>query len=435
MTTHERRILDQIAAKRAEAEEMLNKAPDGVLGADEQKAWDTLMTAIEALKTALTNRSALDDLDREKRGTRIPGGGGAGDRPFETAARAFNILRAIAGACGLHVDDGPEREISRELALRSGRPVEGFLIPLQALHRPLERRVLTPGGTGAGIIGTFLDESQYVDALRAQIVCARLGARYITGLDTQIDLPRLSTVATATWVADGSGIATDTTEAFDKISLRPHMLGGIVEFTRNMLITSTPAVQDAARNDLVQVLARGIDLAVLAGSGGVQPTGILNTTGLTIVPIGTNGGAMAWPNVLALMEAVQLANAPDTENAFVGNPKIRASLMDTLKFPSVSGSMPIMDSPDLLAGYPFASTTQMPSNGTKGSGTGLSSLIFGSWSEVLIGMWGDGVEVLVNPYGSTQFAAGSVQVRVLVNADVQLRHIGSFAAITDAVAA
>jgi hypothetical protein len=77
----------------------------------------------------------------------------------------------------------------------------------------------------------------------------------------------------------------------------------------------------------------------------------------------------------------------------------------------------------------------MPSNGTKGTGTGLSSLIYGAWSEVLIGMWGDGVEVLVNPYGSTQFAAGSVQVRVLVNADVQLRHIGSFAAITDAVAA
>jgi HK97 family phage major capsid protein len=377
------KVRDQMRALQEEAD---SGDGEGVMTEAQQSAFDTLKQALDALEKAITNRAAIDDIDRQTRGLQIGGGSSSGDGQWESRQRDFNITRAIAGASGLHVDDGPEREVSRELAKRSSRAVEGFMIPFKALHRPVETRVLTPGGTGAGIIGTYLDQSQYVDALRAAIVMARLGARYITGLDTQIDLPALDAVATAQWVADGSGITTDTSETFGKISLRPHTLGGIVEFTRFMLLTSTPAVQDAARNDLVQVIARGIDFAAIGGPGGVSPTGILNASGLTVVPIATNGGAATWASVLELIEAVQVANAPDQNLAFIGNPKVRAQLMNTLKFPGVSGSMAVMDDPNKLGGYDFASTTQCPSNGTKGTGTGLSTLIYGSMSEILIAM-------------------------------------------------
>jgi HK97 family phage major capsid protein len=427
------KLRDQMRALQDEADA---GDGEGVMTEAQQSAFDTLKQALDALEKAITNRAAIDDIDRQTRGALIGGGRSTNaETQWESRQRDFNICRAIAGAAGLHVDDGPEREISRELAKRSGRAVEGFMIPMHALHKRLEKRILTPTGAAAGLIGTYLDETQYIDALRAQIICARLGARYITGLDTQIDLPALTATATAMWVADGSGITTDTTETFGKVSLRPHHLGGIVEFTRATLLTSTPDVQDAARNDLVQVLARGIDLAALAGTGSPQPTGILNQSGLTVVPLGTNGAALTWAGVLALMETVQLANAPTDGLGFAGNPRVRAALMNTLKFPGTNGSMPVMDDPDRLAGYPFASTTQMPSNGTKGTGTNLSSLIYGAWSDVLIAMWGGGVEVLVNPYGATQFASGNVQVRVMVTADVALRHVASFAAITDIVAA
>lgn len=423
----DKKIEEMHAAQRAANEA---DPENGTMDEAAQAAFDEMKAALAKLEAAISNRAALDDSDRQTRGLQI--GGGSRD-DFLTVARDFNITRALAGACGLQVDDGAEREISRELQRRSGRTVEGIMIPLAALHRPVERRVLTPGGTGAGIVGVYLDETQYIDALRAALVVARLGARYLTGLDTNIDLPRLSATATASWVADGSGIPTDTTEAFNKISLRPHLLGGIVEFTRNMLITSTPAVQDAARNDLVQVLARGIDAAVLAGTGVLDPLGILNQPGLTIVSGGTNGAGVSWAGVLALMEAVQLANAPDANMGFVGNPRVRAQAMNTLRFAGVAAGT-VMEDPEKLAGYPFASTTLCPANGVKGTGTGLSTLIFGAWSEVLVGIWGEGVEILVNPYGSPQFSAGNVQVRALINADVQIRHIGSFAALTDIAA-
>ena len=428
LTTRRTALVAEMRAAQADAE---TGPGEGVMTPEQQAAFDAMKVALTNLENAIANRAAVDDLDRQTRGLQI--GGGSADQ-FEVAARGFNIARALAGAAGLHVDDGPEREISRELQKRSGKSIEGFLIPFQALSTRVEQRVLAPTGGGAGLVGTYLDASQYIDALRAALVCAKAGCRYLTGLDTLIDIPALSVVAQATWVADGSAIPTDAAETFGKISLRPRLLGGLVEFTRAQLITSTPAVQDAVRNDLVQVLARGIDAAVISGSGGLDPRGVLNQVGIGSVAISANGGPLTWAAVLALVESVQVANAPEDHQAFVGNPKVRAQLMNTLKFPGVSGSMAVMDKADDLGGYPYFSTTLCPANGTKGTGSNLSTLIFGSWPEVLVGIWGAGVEILVNPWGSPQFAAGSVQVRALINADVALRHSASFAAISDIAA-
>jgi len=398
---------------------------NAVMSPEMQSAFDKMKVLLADLENAIANRAVTDASERAETGRPMAGA----DQKLEIAKRAFRPGIALAGAAGLRVDDGAEREISAELARRSGRKVEGVMIPFECFHRPIERRVVTTGGSGTGIIGTYLDETMYVDALRAAIITAKLGAQYCTGLESNTDLPRLSATATAQWVAEGNPIATDTNEAFNKIPLRPHTVGSVVEFTRHMLLTSTPFVQDAVRNDMVQVIARALDLAVLNGSGSPDPFGILNTPGLNVISTGTNGGAITWSGVLALMEATQLANAPDTAFGWAGSPRIRAQAMNTLRFAGVAAGT-VMENPDMMAGYPFLATTQLPLN-TKGTGTALSTLIFGAWSEVIIGLFGEGVETLTNPYGSPQFNSGNVQVRVLATADVAIKHIASFAAATD----
>ncbi|MDQ2801715.1 MAG: phage major capsid protein [Pseudomonadota bacterium] len=421
------KIRDDMRAMQRRAEEA--DPENATMSPEAQSAFDALKVALADLESAISNRAAVDAFERSETGTSL----GGGDRQLQTAKRAFRPEIAIAGLAGLRVDDGPEREISAEMARRSGRKLEGILLPWESFYRPIERRAETTTGAGAGLIGVYLDGSQYVDALRANLVCAKLGARYIAGLDQATDFPRLSATATAQWVLEGVALTTDTTQAWNKISLRPHTVGDVVEFTRNMLLTSTPAVQDAVRNDLVQVIARAIDLAVLAGSGSPDPFGILNTTGLTILSGGTNGGALTWPAVLALMESVQLANAPDQMLGWAGTPRVRAAAMGALRFAGVAAGT-VMEDPDELAGYPFAATTQLPLN-TKGTGSNLSTLIFGAWDEVIVGMFGEGIEVLANPYGTPQFNSGNIAVRCLASADVAIRHIASFAALTDLIAA
>jgi hypothetical protein len=57
-------------------------------------------------------------------------------------------------------------------------------------------------------------------------------------------------------------------------------------------------------------------------------------------------------------------------------------------------------------------------------------LIFGKWSDLILGYWSV-FDLLVNPYESTAYSKGNVQVRGIITADVAVRHVESFAASTD----
>lgn len=72
----------------------------------------------------------------------------------------------------------------------------------------------------------------------------------------------------------------------------------------------------------------------------------------------------------------------------------------------------------------------MPSAGTKGTGTSLSTLIFGNWSDLLIGQWG-GIDIAVDDM--TGADTGNVRIVAHSEWDIAVRHPQSFAAITDAV--
>ena len=77
-------------------------------------------------------------------------------------------------------------------------------------------------------------------------------------------------------------------------------------------------------------------------------------------------------------------------------------------------------------------SNNVPSNLAKGSGSSLSAIIYGNWSDLVIGMWGS-LEILVDPY--TDIAKGSVGIRALQSIDCAVRHPESFAAMQDVIAA
>jgi HK97 family phage major capsid protein len=79
----------------------------------------------------------------------------------------------------------------------------------------------------------------------------------------------------------------------------------------------------------------------------------------------------------------------------------------------------IMQSPNQLAGYPAAVTTALP-------GVGTGTLIFGSWSQLLVAYW-SGFDLLINPYSENAYRRGRVLVRVMRDCDVAVRHAEAFA--------
>jgi HK97 family phage major capsid protein len=233
-------------------------------------------------------------------------------------------------------------------------------------------------------------------------------------------------------VAENAAITpSDTTQ--DQVSLTPKHVGGIVELSRNMIQQTSLDVARMVENDLTQLIAAAIDAAAIKGGGSNEPAGLLATgSGIGNVPLAAPGGVPTWDSVVALIAAVDVANALGGTLAFLTNGKAVSKMRRTLKTSADTSSNFIMNDAATLAGYSLASTQNVPSNLTKGGGTALSALIFGDWSQLLIGFWSE-LDILVNPYESTAYSKGNVQVRAMATADVAIRHALAFAAINDMI--
>ena len=96
-------------------------------------------------------------------------------------------------------------------------------------------------------------------------------------------------------------------------------------------------------------------------------------------------------------------------------------------FITIDSSQPmIMTDPNSLYGYQYYDTTALVGGGSPAD----RGIIFGDWSSLVVGYW-TGVDILANPYESTAYSKGNVQVRAMLTADVALRHEESFAYAAD----
>ena len=351
--------------------------------------------------------------------------------------RKYSLIKAIrAQASGNWQDAGFERELSAAIAKRSGKDSNGFFVPLDlpmdSGKRVFEASVPTQGGN---LVANNLLAGSFIDLLRNKALVTQLGATFLSGLVGNVTIPRQNAAGQTYWVAENAAI-TESEGAFDSIALSPHTVAARSQMTRQMLQQSTPDIEMLARNDLILIMALALDSAAIYGTGtNGQPLGILNQTGIGSEAIGTNGGAISIDNLIDMETLVASANADMGALAYLTNPHLIGSLK---KLKSTTGQYLWTDNPigmrtatpGEINGYPVARTNQIQSNGTKGTGTNLSSIIYGNWNDLIIGEWGV-LEILANPFGAG-YNSGAVDIRAMQTIDLNVRHVASFSACTDA---
>src|SRR4030095_3756531 len=185
------------------------------------------------------------EAERRMNGQNITGNG---DAHLDGALEHYSFVRAVAGAAGLAVDDGLEREIDTELKKKSGRPFEGRAVPLSVLtHAPrthgmnraqrrrefqYEQRVVTTaargGGPGGNLISTDYRPDAKIDILRPASVVYRMGATLLTGLVGNVAIPALTKSTGFAWVAENAAITPSDPETL-QVTLAPKHGGGITE--------------------------------------------------------------------------------------------------------------------------------------------------------------------------------------------------------------
>jgi HK97 family phage major capsid protein/HK97 family phage prohead protease len=325
-----------------------------------------------------------------------------------------------------------EFEVSGAAADKQNRSVKGILVPFDVLNAQRADNLVKGTATAGGnLVATDLLSGNFIDQLRAKMVLNGMGVQFLSGLVGNIAIPRQTGGATAYWVAE-SGAGTPSGQAFDQVAMSPKTLMGRTQISRKLLLQSAIDVEAFVRNDLATVLGLALQAAGIKGGGTNEPTGILGTAGIGSVVGGTNGAAPTWANIVALETAVATANADVGALGYLTNAAVRGKLKTTERFATSNGAPIWADGNTPLNGYQAGVTNAVPGNGTKGTGTALSSIIFGNFADLIFGIWG-GLELQVDPYSSGD--SGSVIVRAFQDSDIGVRHAESFAAMTDAITA
>jgi HK97 family phage major capsid protein len=393
--------------------------------ADEDKRHRDLKTELTGLDHKIER--ARDLAEAERSAPAILHSGRLGDGAYEQRAREFSITKAIGAALGEDVDAGFEREISAEVKRRSGgRKFQGIAIPDQVFieRRAFGDNVMTIGeGTGSGAASELYQVQHrpdlFIDRLRSALVVGRLGATVLDGLVGEQQIPRQTGSATAQWLAEDEDID-DTALAFDDVTLLPRTVGAITSYSRRTLINATPSIEQIVRNDLAAVIASAIDTAALTGDGsGNKPKGVTAQTNVTEMDL--SGGA-TWEGVLDFVATIDGADAALGSLGWAMSAWSAKKLRATTRVQSDGSAGYIMEGPNSLAGYPVAISSAFPGDGsTAGTGT----VIFGAWSQLLVGYW-SGTDLLVNPYADSAYARGRVLVRAMRDCDVGVRHSEAF---------
>ncbi|MFS1525323.1 phage major capsid protein [Microbulbifer sp. 2304DJ12-6] len=323
----------------------------------------------------------------------------------EGETQRYSLVRAVNAAITQDWKTaGFELECSRTIAESLDREARGFFVPFEVQNRTMATGTAAGGGN---LVGTDHLAGEFIENLKAQSVLGRLGARFLTGLVGDVDIPRLDAGAAFGWIVEGAD-GDESDAVIGLVTLTPKTITGQVPMTRRLLKQSAPSVDAMLMADMQLGAALGIDAAGLEGATD-GPAGITATTGVQTQLVAT-AGAPTWAETVGFRTKVSLQNALKGNIAFVVHPNVAGNLMTTSKD---TGSGRFIMEDERAAGYQVIESNQVATNRT----------LFGNFSDVVVGMWG----VLdVMPDAAAKAASGGLVLRVFQDADVKVRHAQSF---------
>ena len=353
------------------------------------------------------------------------------DRAERIAGRRFSYVKFIreavermtsgtGGFTGLEKDVA---EMGAEEARRLGVEVKGFALPSAVLRSTGQN--YTTAADGGNLIETMAP--RYLESLKQKLVLTKLGATFLSDLVGTVPLISSSDI-TAAWAGEGA-TGTVTKAEYAKATMTPHRNYTRVAVTKDLLRQTSFDVEADLIDKMTTAHAVLLETAAIAGTGSAnQPTGILNTPGISEVAMGTDGDVISWAKVVELETKVNAENANRGNLAYLSNAKVNGALKTTEKASGSGRFILEKTAGNRLNGYPFEWSNLVPSNLTKGTGTGLSAIVFGNFKDLYIGQWG-GVDLVINPFSKD--AEAEILITMNVWNDVKVAEPKSFAAIKD----
>ena len=324
--------------------------------------------------------------------------------------------------------DGLEAEVHEELAKhRTGADHGGILVPWRmrgddelGLDGMRVLGTTQPTG-GATLVGQQVMPDM-IDLLRNRALVLVAGARLFPGLQGVVYFNKKTGAPSVTWMEENPPADAPQSEpAYGYVSLSPKTLIGQVQIPRQLLVMSSIDVEADIRSDLATGHGLALDLGALHGKGtDKQPVGIYSAADVQSHPV---GGVPDLEDITTMPALVADKNADLGSLSWMTTPLMAGVLKRT---PVVSGYPVFLwvgtYREGELGGYPGRTTNQISK--TLGAGSNEHGLIFGNWNDLLIGMWGNDLEIVVDVV--TKAARGQILITSYSMGDTAVRRGESF---------
>ena len=330
----------------------------------------------------------------------------------------YSVFRAVmAHQKGRFRQDAPlEHEASQAVAQALGRDANGFYIPMEVQNDfarrmrvgGMKREMLVSSATnGANLVGVTHRGDQFIDVLFERTLLFKLGARVIDNLTENITIPRGDGGVTHEWVGEATA-PTPSHGAIGQIALEYKTIASAVELSRKLLKQGSPSAEAYIIDLILRGSAIAIDTAGFQGAGGLSILGIMNTAGVSSIPL---VGAFATHD-----ETIDFETAVDSDNALVDNmawavsPNVAGAWKKNLKSAGVAG---YISENNEVNGYDVHRKTGLTAGTT----------LFGDFASYVFGMWGV-LDLITDT--STNISEGGIVLRSFQDIDGAVTQTSSF---------
>lgn len=309
--------------------------------------------------------------------------------------KEFKLIRAINQmASGQAVDEvtAAVSEAGRNEMRSAGLTAEGALVI------PSETRSISVTDSVGATVG--VDVADILAPLRDNLVLAKAGAKFMTGLKNDLKLPSLIG-SEAKWASEVGNVANDATAALNGVTLKPKRISVILPVSKQFLIQSSDSAEAILKQNIMTAVGEKLQKTILSNvtSDATAPKGIFAAT---------PDSAKTYAKLCDLEAKVDAKNIGENRVYIVGN-KAKATLRQLQK--GTNNTQMVYDRGE-VDGTPCYSTTSMPENG----------VLYGDFSNLYIGQFG-ATEIIVDNY--TRAAYGEVLLTVNAYFDAALAREGA----------
>lgn len=303
---------------------------------------------------------------------------------INTMKQEFRLIKAISDIANNRSLDNVALAVSKEGAnemRKSGLSFGGQIqLPTQEL------RAITVESEGEDLVAT--DLYSIVEPLRAKNVLAKAGAKFLTNLVGDVQVPVMG-ASNVHWEGETNEAFTGEGR-FDNIKLQPKRLTAYIDISKQFLAQDSLSAEALIRQDLINAINSKLEATILGESfSSNHPDGLFAGRELTSVS--------GFAGVCDIEASIEDANVMG-ECTYIMSNKAKAAFRNMPK--STKSTQLVMEG-GMIDGTPVLNTSNVSDK----------KFVYGDFSNLAIGQWG-AIDLTVDPY--TKAAAG--QVRLVINA-------------------